>query len=107
MTAARVVLRREAKRDIARHYRWLQSEVGTETAENFLAAADRTFGELARVPRMGPGAGSHKSALEAVRKWQIDGFPRMKVFYVPLEKGIRIIRVLHAEADRWALLDID
>jgi toxin ParE1/3/4 len=39
-----------------------------------------------------------------LRKWQVTGFDKFLIFYLPRAKGVSIVRVLHATQDWWSLL---
>jgi toxin ParE1/3/4 len=101
-----VVIRPAAKRDMARYYGWLAGEAGADVAERFMSAADSSFGELAINPGLGAEIGSQNLRLARMRKWRIDGFPRMIVFYIPTQDTHRVVRVLNSVQDWWSLLDI-
>jgi len=45
-------------------------------------------------------------ALAGVRKWRVKSFDRHLIFYLPLEGGVRIIRILHTAQDWWNLLEL-
>jgi toxin ParE1/3/4 len=38
-------------------------------------------------------------ALLGVRMWRVTGFPNHLIFYRPIERGIEVVRVLHARRD--------
>lgn len=107
MSRLHVVIRRAAKRDLAKYYAWLASEAGIETAERCLTAADRSFAALADNPGLGAEIGSRNLRLTGLRKWRVDGFPRMIIFYLPVKGTLRVVRVLNSSQDWWSLLDID
>jgi toxin ParE1/3/4 len=102
-----IVVRRAARRDMVRHFAWLEAKAGTDTAERFLAAADQTFAKLAASPNMAPKLRTSNSALTAMRKWRVDGFDTMLVFFIAHDEGILVARVLHAASDWWAAFDLD
>lgn len=104
--AAPFTLRAGAKRDLAALYGWLEREAGTDTAEQTLASAHRSFLMLSERPGVGPDIGSANVRLTGLRKWRMDGFPRLLIFYAPAGRRIAIIRVLHAAQDWWSLLDL-
>ncbi len=107
MSRLKIVIRRAARRDLAKYYAWLASEAGVDTAERFLAATDRCFAQLAVNPGLGAEAGSRSPRLARLRKWRVDGFPRTIVFYLPLDDTLRVVRVLNTSQDWWSMLDID
>jgi toxin ParE1/3/4 len=97
----------KARRDIENHVLWLRSEADVETASRFARAAIQTFAKLADAPGLGQSLTTANPALTDLRKWRVDGFRKILIFYQPLKDGVRIIRVLHASADWWSLLDVN
>jgi toxin ParE1/3/4 len=55
------------------------------------------------MPEMGARREYQNPTLAGVRMWRITGFDNYLVFYRPTERGIEIIRVLHAKRDIDAL----
>ncbi len=92
---------------MVRYFAWLEAEAGTDTAERFMAAADHTFAKIASSPQIGPAIESHDARLLGVRKWRVDGFDNMLVFYSARQKSVLILRVLHSAQDWWAIFDLD
>ena len=103
---ATVHKRASAKRDLVEVYVYLAEHAGIETAERFLSNADESFSDLARHPGMGTTLSLLDPKLTGLRKWQIDGFEKFLIFYLPLRDGVSIVRVLHAAQDWWGLLGI-
>jgi plasmid stabilization system protein ParE len=50
----RIVKRPAAKRDLTQHFVWFAEEANFEVARRFLQAAEKSFQDLAAMPRMGP-----------------------------------------------------
>jgi toxin ParE1/3/4 len=98
--------RASAKRDLVEHYVYLAENAGIETAERFLLNADNSFGDLARHPGMGAPVSLRSPQLAGLRKWQVGGFERILIFYLPRAGGVSIVRVLHAAQDWWSILGI-
>lgn len=88
------------------HYVYLAGNAGIETAERFLVNADKSFGDLSRHPGMGVALSLRSPGLAGLRKWQVSGFEKMLIFYLPREGGVSILRVLHAAQDWWGLLGV-
>ena len=107
MSAASVSISPAARADLDDTILWLRAEADGETAARFAVAADTTFNKLAQSPRIAPAAGSRQVRLKTIRKWKVAGFPKMLIFFDPLADGIEIIRILHAAADWWAILDVE
>jgi toxin ParE1/3/4 len=107
LTLPRATISPAARRDLDGHILWLRAEADAETAIRCARAAIDTFGKLAGSPNIGPPVPSINRRLANIRKWKINGFPKMLIFYLPSKEGVEIIRVLHAAQDWWALLDVD
>lgn len=89
------------------HTDYLLDEAGEAVAARFVASARQSFGAIARSTGMGMALRSHNPQLAGIRKWRVKGFPKYLIFYQASPGAIRIVRVLHAAQDWWALLDID
>jgi toxin ParE1/3/4 len=94
----RVVKRLAAKRDLTRHFVWFAEQASTELARRFLQAAQRSFQDLAEMPKMGP-LKMHEGKFAGVRMWRVAGFENFLIFYRPLKDGVAIERVFHAKQD--------
>lgn len=79
---------------------------GIEIADRFLVSAEKSFGDLSLHRGMGAPLTLGSPKLAGLRKWQVDGFAKMLIFYLPREGGASIVRVLHAAQDWWSLLGI-
>jgi toxin ParE1/3/4 len=100
--AASIHKRASARRDLTEHYVYLAGNAGIEIAERFLVNAEKSFGDLARHPGMGVALSLRSPKLAGLRNWQVRGFE--KIFYLPREGGVSIVRVLNAAQDWWGLL---
>jgi toxin ParE1/3/4 len=85
---------------------YLAENAGIETAERFLLNADKSFGDLSRHPGMGLALSLRSPKLAGLRKWQVSGFEKIPIFYLPSAGRVSIVRVLHAAQDWWSLLGI-
>jgi toxin ParE1/3/4 len=94
----RIVKRPAAKRDLTQHFVWFAEEANLEVARRFLQAAERSFLDLAAMPRMGP-LKVHQGNFAGVRIWRVAGFENFLIFYHPLRDGVAIERVFHAKQD--------
>jgi toxin ParE1/3/4 len=86
---------------------WLRAEADSATATKFSSAVIRSFEKIAETPGLGPRVASTQPSLAGLRKWRIDGFPKMLVFHTISTQGVRVTRVLNAAQDWWSLLDLD
>ncbi|MFM9979066.1 MAG: type II toxin-antitoxin system RelE/ParE family toxin [Sphingomonadaceae bacterium] len=107
MTFRKVEIQPAARSDLDSYVLWLRAEADIEVAERFARAAISTFDKLAEMPMVGPVIGSGRARFIKMRKWKVDGFPRMLIFYRPSADTVAIIRVLHAAQDWWALLEAE
>ena len=103
---AAVYKRSRAKRDLVEQYVYLGEHAGVETAERFLMSAFESFSDLSKHPQMGVALALRDPKLAGLRKWRVNGFEKFLIFYLPRDKGISIVRVLHAAQDWWGLLGI-
>jgi toxin ParE1/3/4 len=85
---------------------YFAENAGIETAERFLLNADQSFEDLGRHPGIGAPLALRSPKLAGLRKWQVSGFERILIFYLPGAGGLSIVRVLHAAQDWWSLLEI-
>src|SRR5688572_20819431 len=95
-----------ARDDLIEHYVYLAVEAGEEIAERFFENAEASFRFLASHPDIGAPLTLRAPELAGMRKWRVDAFDNVLIFYVPRPDGVAIVRVLHAARDWWALLDV-
>jgi len=74
-------------------------------AIRFLAATEATFLRLAAMPELGQRQEFGRKELADLRVWQVQGFENFLIFYRPVERGIEVLRVLHAARDIAAVFD--
>src|SRR5713101_3497914 len=95
---AHIIKRVAAKRDLTQHFVWFAEEAGIEVARHFLKSAEKSFHDLAEMPRMGP-LKVHEGKFAGLRMWRVAGFDNFLIFYRPLKDGVAIERVFHAKQD--------
>jgi toxin ParE1/3/4 len=61
----------------------------------FLAAAEKSFRQLARSSKMGAAGEFTSPHLAGIRRWRVSGFENYLIFYRPRDDGVEIVRVLH------------
>lgn len=98
---AHVRKRVAAKRDLVEHYVYIAEQAGIEMAERFLLQADESFHDLAIYPAMGVALAVRRAELLGLRKWEVKGFNKFLIFYLPQPDGIAVVRVLYAAQDWW------
>jgi plasmid stabilization system protein ParE len=96
----RVSYRQSAADDIVRQFRYyLVAKDLPEVAVRFLEAVRRTVEQLRRHPHLGPRYHTANSQLQNLRSWPVTGFEAIRVYYVPDEEILRVVRILHGKRD--------
>lgn len=80
------------------------AEDNLSLSDRFLAAAEETFKQLARMPETGRVCQVTSSKLVNIRQQPIKGFKNYLVFYSFIE-SVEILRVIHGARDIPAILD--
>lgn len=106
MTSLRVVIRPAATRDLDEEAEYL-SRSSPQLAERFLEAAERTFRDIAGMPGLGTPCEVRNSRLQGLRCWPLHKFKKHLVFYLPLEDGIEVVRVLRGSRNLPPLLEAE
>ena len=65
-------------------------------ADRVFEAVQSTFGSLLKKPKIGKVFESKRMKLKNIRFFPIGKYPKYVVYYREIDKGIEIIRVLHA-----------
>jgi toxin ParE1/3/4 len=99
-----ILVRRAAERDLDEQAEYLATQGNLERALRFYQAAEVTFELLASRPWIGKANQFRSRFLTNVRTFPLKGFPKHLVFYLPVEHGVEIIRVLHGARDLEILL---
>jgi len=94
----RIIKRPAAKRDLVEQADFIAQD-NLEAALRFLDAAEKTFAQLARLPRIGKSRKVKSRVFANVRQFPITGFEKYLVFYRPIKGGIEVLRVLHGARD--------
>jgi toxin ParE1/3/4 len=101
-----ITVRKAARRDLIDHYVYLAENASESIAERFLNQAEASFTMLSQHPEIGAPLTLRHPDLQGLRKWSVQDFENILIFYRPSEEGIAIIRMLHAARDWWDLLGI-
>lgn len=86
----------KAKRDLVDYFIYLAENTGFDTAERFLENAKKSFADLSQNPLIGSPISLQNPKLANMRKWQVDNFNNILMFYQPKNDSVSIVRVLHA-----------
>jgi toxin ParE1/3/4 len=74
-------------------------------ADRFLAAVRTSIEHLSHTPHAGPPRPMRNPRLAALRMWSIEGFDDMKVYYLPADDELTIVRILHGRRDIERIFD--
>ena len=94
----RIVVRPEADSDVEHHARYLAEHASIETALTFYDRLDETYTLLGTFPEMGKLPDFDRPLHEA-RVFPTKDFENYLVFYVAIQNGIEVLRVLHGSQD--------
>jgi toxin ParE1/3/4 len=73
-------------------------------AMRFYDAVWDAFEKLGAMPGIGAAREIANDRLEDLRCWPIRSFENYLIFYIPIERGIDVVRVLHGARDVDAIL---
>lgn len=74
-------------------------------ATRFLDAAERTCGQLATMSGLGAPFALTNPSLQGLRHCSVQGFRNYLIFYLPIDDGIEVVRVLHGARDIPGMLE--
>lgn len=83
------------------------AEDNLDASDRFLAAAEATFNQLAKMPQIGKLYRFSNPTLAGIRQQAIKVFKKYLVFYRPTDLGIEVLRVIHSARDLEAILEDD
>ena len=99
-----VVQRPAARVDLAVCYAYI-GERNLGAAHRFRVNAETTFADLARSPGLGMLYEVKNPRLTGLRCFRVKRFKNHLVFYLPVDGGIEVVRVLHAARDLHAVFN--
>ena len=88
-----------AEKDIADLAEYYRVEAGLTVALRFVVNAEAATQAIVAYPKIGATVGLTSDPDQDIRRWHIEGFPRVTVLYRPTASGINIIRVIDAARD--------
>lgn len=97
---SRVLRRRQAAEDIAEIWGFIAAD-NPGAADHWVDQLDQQFSLLARQPLMGR---ERENLAPGIRSFP---FGRYVIFYLPLEEGIDVVRVMHSAMDIETRFDSD
>jgi toxin ParE1/3/4 len=85
-----------AERDVDTLAEYYRTEAGLAVAVRFVSNAEVATRTLAAHPGIGATLGLTAGPERDIRRWHIEGFPRLLVLYRPVETGVLIVRIIDA-----------
>jgi len=95
--------RPQALTDIDESTDWLDQNANPATSDRFAEAIIAQTSFLDRMPLVGT-ADSRIPHLPGLRRRVVQGFPSYVIYYLPVDDGITIVRVLHGSRDSQSIL---
>ena len=102
----KVSYQQAANDDVVRQIRYYLIQLNLpEIAFRFRDAVRLTIDSLRTHPFIGPGCVSQNPQLQKLRSWPVTGFEAIRIYYIPDDGIIRVIRILHGKRDVKRLLE--
>lgn len=98
-----VVARARAIEDLSQQVEFYKREISPEAGRRLYKAAVQTFSFLAEQPGMGSPIPC--ALISDLRRWRIEGFEKILIFYRHDAHNLYLIRILHGARDLDHLLD--
>ena len=98
MRAKPVIPRRRADQDVEGALRDYIAEHAKHAALGVIAALEKAYAHISRLPATGSPRYGHELDLPGLRSWPLTGYPYL-VFYVERTDHIDVWRVLHGQRD--------
>jgi len=95
----RFAIRPAARQDILNQFSYLLEMDAPETATRFLVCVERTISRLCQRPTIGTPKTFKNPRLHGLRRWPVDGFEVIGIYYLLSENALHIVRVLHGKRD--------
>ena len=96
-----------AESDLIGCYAYLEESAGTQTADRFLIAVEKTLALIAVSPGIGTAHRTNKPRLAGLRSLTVSKFTRYLLFYRTFDDRIELVRVLHGARDIRRVLDAE
>jgi len=98
------VIRAAARRDILDQIEWYASQGVPDVARRFREAAWTAINHLAAMPDAGFPRPVQNPRLTGLRRWPVQGFNEVWVYYLIRNDNVTVIRILHDKRDTERLL---
>jgi toxin ParE1/3/4 len=90
----RIIYRPLARKDTLQVTEYLV-ERNQQAAERFIDCVERDIDALAQHPGMGTKRLTRAARLKGLRSLPVTRYRKYLIFYIPIEDGIEVVRVLH------------
>ena len=100
----RYIISGPADSDIEAHSSYIDKH-NPAAAVRFLQAVQATSEELAAMPELGEQQHFRRQGLSGLRGWQVHGFDNYVIYYLLIDIGIEVVRVLHAAQDATTIME--
>ena len=84
-----------AEEDILRQFEWYVEQGVPDVAMRFRAAVRESIDRLLAMPESGAPKRLPNRRLAGLRTWPVRGFDEFRVYYIPHEDVVAVIRILH------------
>ena len=92
--------RQAASDDLVRQFRYYLVNLNVpEVAVRFRDAVRSTVQSLCQNPFVGPRCRPANLQLKDLRSWPVVGFEAIRIYYLPDEDAVRVVRILHGKRD--------
>jgi toxin ParE1/3/4 len=95
----RLIIKNRAEQDLRQQAEYILLNGNTDAATRFLAEAEMTFAQLAKMPKIGKVTKLTNSRFDEVRQWRIRSFAEYLIFYQVKDTTVEVLRVLHGSRD--------
>ncbi|QLE57117.1 type II toxin-antitoxin system RelE/ParE family toxin [Nostoc sp. TCL26-01] len=95
----RLIVKDRATQDLRHLANYILVNGNADAAVKFLSAAEVTFAQLAKTPKMGKVTQLVVSRLNEIRQWRIKDFQDYLIFYRIEDTTIEILRIFHGARD--------
>jgi toxin ParE1/3/4 len=93
-----VLPREQANQDVDDALSYYLTQATETVALGFIAAVERAYAHISRLPATGSPRYAHELGLPGLRSWPLARYP-YQVFYMEREDHIDVWRVLHNQRD--------
>jgi len=102
-----VTQRPRARLDLLEQFVYFGEQSGVTLSERYFAAVEDTCSALSNHPLSGVQYDTAIPGLKGLRRFPVRDFGNYFLFYLPVEHGIDIVRVLHAARDIASIFELE